>query len=337
MSAEEQVNQEQVPEEAKSPSEPQAPLRPGVADVLAGERASFMANLSTYLPNDLIGGSIPHIAGSEDEAVWNAAAQACGTERVQYAYSVDEGRIWYIACPASALASNPDSWCPLVAALPGNSEHWDKETVYLYEQEGLASALRWDPETNRMQVFLGATRTILPRVQSMDANFVTINPSIAEVKPWRNRALHTEKLSRAMTRVLFFLGISVNFVAVAILVVSLISISFVKGDLNTVKEQTDQAALRLMEDAAGVMQSDTIRHMVRVQNLLDNLAKSNGYLVRYEVVGKRTEWNAVVPIALSDQARSDTTYREVIASGVRKSVPKVTKEDDDNVRLVGKK
>ena len=73
------------------------------------------------------------------------------------------------------MASFPDSWCPLAAALPGNSEFWDKETVYIYEHEGLASALRWDGETKRMQVFIGPSRSILPRIQSMDANFVTIS------------------------------------------------------------------------------------------------------------------------------------------------------------------
>src|SRR5690606_7703684 len=124
---------------------------------------------------------IPHVAGSEDEAVWNAASQACGTEKVHYTYSVDGGRLWYLACPSAALASSPDSWCPLAAALPGKSEFWDKETVYLYEQEGLASALRWDPDTGRMQVFLGASRTLLPRIQSMDASFVTINPEVADI------------------------------------------------------------------------------------------------------------------------------------------------------------
>ncbi len=312
-------------------------VKPGIADILAGEAGDFKKNIQPYLPGELIGGSIPHVYGTEDEAVWNAASQACGTERVHYVYSVDGGRIWYLACPSSSLSSNPDSWCPLAAALPGNSEHWDKETVYLYEQEGMASALRWDPETGRMQVFLGATRTILPRMQSMDANFVTINPESASIALWRNRMLHTEKLSRAVIRVLILMGMGVNAVAMFVLFFSVLSVAFIHGNLNKIKEETDQAAFKLMENAAEVMQSDTIRHMARVQNLLDNLAQANGYLVRYEVSGKRTDWNAVVPTALSDQARTDTSYIDVVGSSVRKHVPKVTKEDEDNVRLIGNK
>jgi len=184
-----------------------APLKPGVDDYLAGEANSFVKDLLPYLPHELVGGSVPHIAGTEEEAVWNAASQACGTEKVNFCYTIENKRCWYIATPTSSLASNPDSWCPLSAALPGNSEYWDKETVYIYEQEGMASALRWDPDTGRMQVFLGAGRTLLPRIQSMDANFVTINPEMASPVPWRNRALKTEKLSRAAARVLLLVGI----------------------------------------------------------------------------------------------------------------------------------
>ena len=91
-------------------------VRPGVADYLAGESSVFQSNLTPYLPNEVIGGAVPHIPGSEEEAVWNAASQACSTERVHYCYSVEEGRIWYLATPSAALASNPDSWCPLAAA-----------------------------------------------------------------------------------------------------------------------------------------------------------------------------------------------------------------------------
>ncbi len=321
-----------IPSEAQKP----AGIKPRISDILAGEKSTIVEQLTPYLPADLIGGSLPHVPGAEDEAVWNAAAQACGSEKVHYTYSVDEGRVWYLACPSSSLASNPDSWCPLAAALPGESEHWDKETVYLYEQEGIASALRWDPETMRMQVYLGASRTILPRVQSMDANFVTINPKIADIKSWRSRSLHTEKLSRAMVRVLFFSGLGVNFIAALILLISLISMGFVQRDLDGVKQQTDAAALALMENAAGVMQSDTIKHMVRVQQLLDKLAPYNGYLVRYQVAGNKTEWDAIVPMSVSEQAKRDTTFPEVKPSGgVRLIVPKAKIEDDDHVRLKG--
>lgn len=311
---------------------------PGVSDVLAGEAKDFQKELTPYLPQDLIGGSLPLVHGTEDDAVWNAAAQACGTEKVHYVYSVHEGRIWYLACPSASLASNPDSWCPLAAALPGNSEYWDKETVYLYEQEGLASALRWDPETGRMQVFLGASRTILPRIQSMDANFVTINADMADIYPWKNKTLKTEKLSRAVVRSLIFSGLFVNLVIAVVLVISLISIGFVQRDLSEVKRDTDDAALELVENASSVMQSDTIRHMVRVQQLLDNLALSNGYLVRYEVVGDRTEWEAIVPQGLANTAIEATTLREVIDGRIRTVAPKVVgAEEGDEVRLQGRR
>lgn len=298
--------------------------RPTMADFLAGEAKDFNGNLSPYLPQDLIGGSVPHLPGTEEEAVWNAASQACSTEKVHFVYTVDSGRVWYLACPSSSFASNPDSWCPLASALPGNSEFWDKETVYLYEQEGLASAMRWDPETGRMQIFIGASRTILPRVQSMDANFVTINPSVAEIIPWRSRMLKTEKLSRAMARMLILSGLTVGLIASVVLVVNLISIGYVSRDLARVKEESDTAARDLLTSAANVMQSDTIKHMVRVQNLLDSIAQSNGYLVRYEVQGKKVEWEALVPQAFAEKVVQENKGAQV-----------VKRDEGDLVRIKG--
>lgn len=312
--------------------------KPGFMDFLAGESKSFPKQLKPFLPHDLIGGAIPYVAGTEDEAVWNAASQACGTEKVHYSYVVEDKHVWYLACPSSSLASHPDSWCPLAAALPGNSEYWDKETVYLYEQEGQASALRWDSETSRMQVFLGAARTILPRVQSMDANFVTINPDVADVVSWKNKMLRTEKASRAFVRVLFLSGLLVNVIAAAVLLFNLARIGAVGADLQEVKQKTDEAALMLVENATNVMQSDTIKHMVRVQSLLDSLSLTNGYLVRYEVSGTRTEWDAIVPQGLANKAIEATKHTEVVNGRIRQFAPKVSgAEEGDNVRIKGNK
>lgn len=317
------IAEQDIKAENTAPEKSRQP-RAGVADFLAGEAKDFVANLVPFLPQDLIGGSVPHILGVEEEAVWNAASQACGTEKVHYTYSVDGGRVWYLACPSASFASNPDSWCPLAAALPGNSEFWDKETVYLYEQEGVASAMRWDPETGRMQVFIGAARTILPRVQSMDANFVTINPSVASIVPWKSKTLRTEKLSRATARMLIFSGLVVNLIAMVILLVNIVSISFLDRDLQRVKKDADTAALDLVKNAANVMQSDTIKHMVRVQDLLDSLAKSNGYLIRYDVQGNKVEWEAIVPQAFTENVLKDNKNSEVLK-----------KEAGDQVRIRG--
>lgn len=300
--------------------------RPGLADYVAGEAKDFRSDLYPFLPSEMIGGSIPHIPGMEEEAVWNAASQACGTERVHFTYTVDDGRCWYIACPSSALASNPDSWCPLAAALPKNSEYWDRETVYLYEQEGMASALRWDPETGRMQIFLGAARTLLPRIQSMDANFVTINPEVADVVPWKNRQLKTEKLARATAMGLLYSGLLINVIAILLIFMQFIITNAVSRDLERVKSETEKASSDLMLQAYGALQSDTIKHMVRVQSLLDGLVKIEGTLVKYNVDKGKMTWEALVPPAFS--ACTDALAGCKVIPGVEK---------DGRVRLTGTK
>ena len=271
--------------------------RPGVSDYMAGEVDRFVSDLSPYLPQELIGGAVPHVAGSEEETVWNAASQACATEKVHYAYTVQDGKCWYLACPSAMLASNPDSWCPLVAALPGNSEYWDRETVYLYEQEGLASALRWDPDTGRMQVYLGAARTLLPKIQSMDANFVTVNPEVADIVPWRNRMLNTERLSRATAKALLFTGILLTLVIFAFLAYQYMATNFIKRDLAKVERETQSTSQQLMIKAYDALQSDTIKHMVRIQELLDELKTVDGTLVKYEVNGTKVQWEVLLPPA----------------------------------------
>ena len=312
---------------ARPASSGQTKRKAGLLDFFAGESKEFATELIPFLPQELVGGSLPHIPGAEDEAVWNAASQACSTEKVNFCYSIDDERIWYLACPSSQIASHPDSWCPLASALPGNSEYWDRETVYLYEQEGLASALRWDQETGRMQVYLGASRTILPRIQTMDANFVTINPEVAEVVPWRNRALRTEQLSRATARILVLAGLALNLIIVLILGFQLLLTHTVQRDLTQVQLETDQAVGNLMANAASTMQNTSIQHMVNVQELLDSLVRIDGTLVRYEIKSgsNNAEWEVLVPPAYSNGIK-----------GIKGQVqPQI--EPDGRVRIIGKR
>lgn len=297
--------------------------KPTLLDKLAGD--AVPETLTPILPPELVGGSVPYIAGMEESAVWNAAVQACGTERVHYCFSVDGDRCWYLAVPSSALASYPDSWCPVAAALPGNSEFWDKETVYLYEQEGQAGALRWDPETGRMQLFLGPARTILPRIQSMDANFVTINPLMAQIVPWRNKDLRIDQTARAAGRMLIFSGLSVTLVTLALMILTYITAGVLQPKLENARAETDTASNQLMINATEALKNDVYKHFNRVQELLDGLYTVKGTLVRYQVKAGAIEWEALVPPA----------YTSGTTAALKGSAPVGGAEKDGRVRIRG--
>lgn len=274
--------------------------KPSFPDRFSGEIKYFNENLTPYLPGELIGGGIPYVPGMEDESVWNAASQACATEKVHYVYTIEGDRVWYLACPSTALASAPDSWCPLAAALPGNSEFWDKQSVYIYEKDGLASALKWDIETGRLQIFFGASRTILPRIQSMEANFITINPQIADVIPWRNQQLRTEQLARGTARMLVLSGILVSLCLLGFMVLQYIGLNFMDRHLEAIKEQTEQASVDLLKQATELSHNDVLKHTTRLQQLLDDLGQIDGTLVRYEVnKSGKLEWEALVTAGYS--------------------------------------
>ncbi len=255
--------------------------------------------LRPALPSELVGGELPYIGGRESEMVWNAAAQACGTERVHYCYSISGKKVYYLAVPSSAMANLPDTWCPLAAALPGNSEHYDTDTIYMYEQDGSAGAMRWDPETGRMQVFLGAARTIMPRIQSMDANYVTINPDAATPVAWHNRALRQEELSRQLTKWLFLSGLIVTLLALFYWFVSFTMANIFRPNLEEAKEITQSATFELMRQASNAYQSNLSGHISRIHELSMELNSVGGRLIKYEVTtGDQVEWLAVVPRAM---------------------------------------
>ena len=91
--------------------------------------------------------------------------------------------------------------------------------------------------------------------------------------------------------------------------------------MKTVKAKTDSAAMDMMIKASNIMQSDTIKHMVRVQDLLDSLARVDGTLVRYEVQGNKVEWEALVPKAFAQEF----------------GTPKGLDAKDKRVRVMGKR
>lgn len=264
--------------------------------VLRTDANVFVADdLKPYLPMDVVGGSVPAIPGMEEEAVWNAASQACATDRVHFVYTVADDRCWYLAIPSSALASHPDTWCPLAAALPGHSEFWDKESVYVFEQDGVAAGLRWDQDTGRMQVYAGPARVILPRLQSLDANFLTLNAERATPVPWVSRSLEIERLSRTTVKWLFWTGTIIAITCAGLWIMTHLALAFLRPNVDVLQRETANATEKLMLEAARLTRSDAEKHFLRIQELLGDLETIGGTLVKYEVQDGKLLWEAVIP------------------------------------------
>ena len=107
----------------------------------------------------------------------------------------------------------------------------------------------------------------------------------------------TEKLSRAAAMTLRLVGIGISLLIFLFLVFQFILTNTVARDLNKVKMETDRASQQLMVNAYNALQSDSIKHMVRIQEMLDELEKINGTLVKYNVEGGQATWEVLVPPA----------------------------------------
>jgi hypothetical protein len=279
-----------------------------------------------YLPQEIVGGAVPYIKGMEESTVWNAAVQACGSERIYYSYTVYDERCWYIACPASAMASHPDSWCPLISALPGNSEFLDKETVYIYEEAGIAAALRWDEETGRLQVFSGPSRSVLPKIQSMDANFVTIDSELATRYPWQCKSLLQEHLSRTAISWLVKSAALVSVISFFYIIYVYAVILLYNNQLIQEQRDTAREAQNLLNEATNALQSTSHKHLFRLQELLDEIGNIGGVLTQYQVDNKgKVMWSAIVPAATPNENLS------------RLSARSTGQENDGRIRIEGQR
>jgi len=94
-----------------------------------------------YFPSEVIGGMCPHIPGAEEETAWNAAAEACDSERVHIVWQAFDNRVWYLAVRSSELASHTSSWCPFAALLPGMKEAMTPPICYTYYGEEIATMM----------------------------------------------------------------------------------------------------------------------------------------------------------------------------------------------------
>jgi len=161
----------------------------------------------------------------------------------------------------------------------------------------------------------------------MDANFVTINPDTATIAPWINVDLKTDALTQRAGIIMVISGAIVGILASVYIMAMFAYANMIQPQLDQTKSETELAAMQLLNDAARSLENDAIRHITRVQELLDTLLQIQGTLVRYEVKNaNQVEWEALVPKSF---ASSDSP----LLKGARPTSNKI--ESDGRVRIQG--
>ncbi len=124
-------------------------------------------NLSNnfYFPPEMIGGSSPLVKGEEEALAWQAAAEACDSERIHFIWRADEGRIWYLAIRSSDLASHPNSWCPFASLLPGAPDARPAPVIYTYYSDEAATLMAIEKDS--LQVIRGTSSIIRAKAERM--------------------------------------------------------------------------------------------------------------------------------------------------------------------------
>ena len=140
----------------------------------------------------------------------------------------------------------------------------------------------------------------MPKVESMDANFVTINPEVARTVIWHNMALNQERLSRFAIKVLVFSGLGVTLISLLFLAGSYMLAGIISPQLDKARQVTTQATNQLLIDATAAQHSNVSQHLSRIIELNNVIGSFGGVLEKYEVKdGGGVMWEALIPSAVA--------------------------------------
>ena len=252
-----------------------------------------------YFPSDLIGGTCPRIAGDEEEIVWNAAAEACDTERVHVVWRSFASRIWYLAIRSSDLASHTNTWCPLAALLPTEK---DKLPIcYTYFGEEIAVLMVVTPDG--LNIFRGTAPVVRAKAERTareleNAPIVNLDPFRIEqlpVAPWYSVSLFEDRARRALATISVLASLTIMAISFLVWITASMAAIAARHNLADALDRTQTKSMQLLRDAEGLRSSPMREQIERFLNVNDALLSLNGFLNVYEIKDNVVRWRAVVP------------------------------------------
>ncbi|MGB9153570.1 MAG: hypothetical protein WCD70_10845 [Alphaproteobacteria bacterium] len=254
-----------------------------------------------YFPPDLIGGTCPRIVGDEEEIVWNAAAEACDTERVHVVWQSFGNRIWYLAVRSADLASHMNTWCPLASLLPTEK---DKLPVcYTYFGEDIAVLMVVTPEG--LNVFRGTSPVVRAKAERTsreleNASIINLDPFRVEQLtpiPWYSLSLFEDRARRVLATVSVAASLVIMGLSFLVWISASMEMIAARHDLADALDRTQTKSMQLMREAETMRASPMRTQIEKFLSVNEGLLSLNGLLNVYEIRDKGVRWRAVVPIS----------------------------------------
>lgn len=295
---------------APEASEASALEKKGADTAFSESSTSYMRSLvgpvtdigDFYFPPDIIGGVCPRVAGEEEAIVWNAAVEACDSERVHVVWQSIGNRIWFLAVKSADLASNPNAWCPLAALLPTTKDMANAPCCYAYYGEEFAVMMVVAPE--ELRIFRGTGSVIKAKAERVEReyggkmNAVTIDLfRIGQMTPvpWYSVSLFEDRARRILAAVSVFVSLGiVGFSFLVWLLASMAAVS-ARHDLAETQERTQTKTLQLMKMAENMRSSPLRERIEKFLGVNEGLLAINGLLNIYSIKDQVIRWKALVP------------------------------------------
>ncbi|MFA4995164.1 MAG: hypothetical protein WC521_07680 [Bdellovibrionales bacterium] len=279
-------------------------------DIISGSSTSLVRSLvgpigdvgDFFFPPDVVGGVCPRVAGEEESIVWNAAAEACDSERVHVVWQSVGNCIWYLAVKSSDLVSHTNSWCPLAALLPTKEDIGNLPVCYTYFGEELAVLMMVGAE--ELHIFRGTAPVIRAKAERIVREYgektrtITIDPfRIGQMKPvpWYSASLFEDRARRILAAASVFTSLSIVGLSFVIWLLASMTTISARHDLSAANERTQGKVTKLLQDAQNMRSSPLREQIERFLNVNDGLLSLNGFLTVYSVKEKVIRWKALVP------------------------------------------
>ena len=279
-------------------------------DVISGSSTSLLSTLigsvgdvgDFFFPPDVVGGVCPRVSGEEEAIVWNAAAEACDSERVHVVWQSVGNCIWYLAIRSSDLVSHTNSWCPLAALLPTKDDIANLPICYTYFGEELAVLMM--VATEELHIFRGTAPVIRAKAERIVREYgektqtVNIDPfRIGQMKPvpWYSASLFEDRARRILAAASVFAALVVIAISFVVWLLASMATISARSDLSAASERTQGKVMKLLQDAQNMRSSPLREQIEKFLSVNDGLLSLNGFLTVYSVKEQAVRWKALVP------------------------------------------